>query len=142
MLRALIVDDDPVNTRFLSEILSPYARCDIAENGRRGLTAFDRALAAGTPYDIIFLDVMMPGMDGHQALEGMRHLENRQGVPPSQAAKVIMVSALDDSRTLYRAFFQGHALSFLAKPFSGNTVLEELRKFDLIEAPPSTKEMP
>ena len=132
MLRALIIDDDPINTRFLSEVLAPHAACDIAENGRRGLAAFDAALTAGTPYDIIFLDVMMPGMDGHQALEGMRHLEERQGVPPSQSAKVIMVSALDDSRTLYRAFFQGHALSFLAKPFSGETVLAELRKFDLI----------
>ena len=132
MLRALIVDDDPVNTRFLSEILAPHATCDVAENGRRGLEAFGRALTDGTPYDIIFLDVMMPGMDGHQALERMRHLEQSQGVPPSQSAKVIMVSALDDSRTLYRAFFQGHALSFLGKPFSGETVLSELRKFDLI----------
>lgn len=139
MLRALIVDDDPVNTRFLSEILAPYAQCDIAENGRRGLAAFDQALSAGTPYDIIFMDVMMPGMDGHQALEGMRHLEHSQGVPPSQSAKVIMVSALDDSRTLYRAFFQGHALSFLAKPFSGDTVLDELRKFELIGAPSPTE---
>jgi two-component system chemotaxis response regulator CheY len=76
------------------------------------LEAFGRALTDGPPYDIIFLDVMMPGMDGHQALERMRHLEQSQGVPPSQSAKVIMVSALDDSRTLYRAFFQGHALSF------------------------------
>lgn len=134
MLRALIVDDDPVNTRFLTEILSPYAVCDSAANGRGGLEAFGRALAAATPYDIIFMDVMMPGMDGHQALEGMRHLEQQQGVPATQAAKVIMVSALDDSRTLYRAFFQGHALSFLAKPFTGETVLSELRKFDLIDA--------
>lgn len=140
MLRALIVDDDPINTRFLSEILAPYAQCDIAGNGRRGLAAFEQALLAGTPYDIIFLDVMMPGMDGHQALEGMRHLEDSQGVPPSQAAKVIMVSALDDSRTLYRAFFQGHALSFLGKPFSGETVLHELRKFDLIDTPPATED--
>jgi len=81
MLRALIVDDDPVNTRFLSEILAPHATCDVAENGRRGLEAFGRALTDGTPYDIIFLDVMMPGMDGHQALERMRHLEQGQGVP-------------------------------------------------------------
>jgi len=132
MLRALIVDDDPINTVFLAEILSPYATCDIAENGRAGLTAFERALAAQAPYDIIFMDVMMPGMDGHQALEGMRHVEQTQGVPDSQAAKVIMISASNDTRTVYRAFFQGHALSFLAKPFSGETVLSELRKFDLI----------
>lgn len=132
MLRALIVDDDPVNTRFLQEILAPYATCDTAEDGQEGLDAFGRALAADAPYDFIFLDIMMPGMDGHQALEGMRHLEHRKGVASSDAAKVIVVSANDDSRNVYRAFFQGQAISFLAKPFSCDTVLDELRKFDII----------
>jgi two-component system chemotaxis response regulator CheY len=135
MLRALIVDDDPVNSRFLEEILSPYAACDTAACGRDGLDAFGRALAAGRPYDLILLDVMMPGMDGHQALEGMRDLEHRQGVSSSDAAKVIMISALDDTKTMYRAFFQGQALSFLTKPFTCDTVLGELRKFDLIDNP-------
>jgi len=138
MLRVLIVDDDPVNTCFLMEILNPYAICETADNGRQGLDAFGRALASGKPYDLIFLDVMMPGMDGHQALEGMRHLEHQQGVASSDAAKVIMVSALDDTRTIYRAFFQGQALSFLAKPFTSDTVLDELRKFDIITDQPHT----
>jgi len=136
MLRALIVDDDPVNTCFLMEILSPYAFCDTAVDGRQGLDAFGRALESGRPYDLIFLDVMMPGMDGHQALEGMRHMEHQQGVASSDAAKVIMVSALDDTRTIYRAFFQGQALSFLPKPFTCDTVLDELRKFDIITDQP------
>ncbi|MFU2209659.1 response regulator [Solidesulfovibrio sp. C21] len=135
MLRTLIVDDDPVNTCFLREILSPYAACDTAGNGMEGLSAFGRALSAGAPYDLIFVDVLMPGMDGHQALEGMRHLEHQQGVSSSDAAKVIMISAQDDAKTVYRAFFQGQAMSFLAKPFTCDTVLDELRKFDLIDAP-------
>ena len=133
MLRALIVDDDPVSKRFLAEILAPYAACDIADNGRQGLEAFSRALAEQRAYDFIFLDVMMPGMDGHQALEGMRHLERRQGVGAAHAAKVIMISASDDSRNVYRAFFQGQALSFLSKPFSSDSVLDELRKFNIID---------
>ncbi len=136
MLRALIVDDDPVNTLFLMEILAPYAACDNAADGLAGLDAFDRALASGHPYDLIFLDVKMPGMDGHQALERMRHLERLRGVGIADAAKVIMISALDDSRTIYRAFFQGQALSFLTKPFTCETVIEELRKFDIIPSLP------
>lgn len=133
MLRALIVDDDPVSKRFLAEILAPYAACDLADNGRQALDAFGRALAAHRPYDVILLDVMMPGMDGLQALEGMRHLERQQGVGLADAAKVIMVSASDDSRNVYRAFFQGQAMSFLSKPFTGDSVLDELRKFDIID---------
>jgi two-component system chemotaxis response regulator CheY len=133
MLRALIIDDDPVCKRYLAEILAPYAACELASDGREGLDAFGRALDRHTPYDVIFIDVMMPGMDGHQALEGMRHLERQEGVGLTDAAKVIMVSANDDSRTVYRAFFQGQAMSFLPKPFTGDAVLDELRKFDIID---------
>lgn len=135
MLRALIVDDDPVTKRFLAEILAPFAACELAANGREGLDAFAQALRAGTPYDVIFIDVMMPAMDGHQALEAMRHLEHEQHVGPADAAKVIMVSAVDDSKNVYRAFFQGQALSFLPKPFTSDAVLAELRKFDIIDQP-------
>ena len=106
-----------------------------AANGREGLDAFAKALRAGTPYDVIFIDVMMPAMDGHQALEAMRHLEHEQHVGPTDAAKVIMVSAADDSRNVYRAFFQGQAMSFLPKPFTCDAVLAELRKFDIIDQP-------
>ena len=135
MLRALIIDDDPVTKRFLAEILAPFAACELAANGREGLDAFAWALGAGTPYDVIFIDVMMPAMDGHQALEAMRHLEHEQHVGLADAAKVIMVSASDDSRNVYRAFFQGQALSFLPKPFTSDAVLAELRKFDIIDQP-------
>lgn len=135
MLRALIVDDDPVTKRFLAEILAPYAACDLAANGREGLDAFAAALAAGTPYDVLFIDVMMPAMDGHQALEAMRHLEHEHRVGSENAAKAFMVSAADDAKNVYRAFFQGQALSFLAKPFTGDAVLGELRKFDIIAHP-------
>lgn len=133
MLRALIIDDDPVTKRFLAEILAPFAACELAANGREGLDAFARALGDAKPYDVIFIDVMMPAMDGHQALEAMRHLEHEQHVGPADAAKVIMVSAADDSRNVYRAFFQGQALSFLPKPFTSDAVLDELRKFDIID---------
>ena len=73
MLRALIVDDDPVNTRFLVEILTPYAICDTAGNGHAGLEAFRRALTVGPAYDLILLDVMMPeSTEGFQFIWRLR----------------------------------------------------------------------
>lgn len=132
-MRALIVDDDAVNTRLLQEILSPYADCLTAGDGRAGVRAFCAALDAGKPVDLVFMDIMMPGMDGHQALEQIRDIEARRGLAKDRAVKAIMVSSLDDHKHKARAFFHGQAMSFLRKPFSVEDVLVELRKFDLIE---------
>ena len=126
--RVLVVDDVEANVRLLEAKLTiEYFDVVSCHDGATALS-----LAAEAQPDLILLDVMMPGMDGHQALEGMRHLGHERGVSSSDAAKVIMISALDDTRNVYRAFFQGQALTFLAKPFTCDAVLDELRRFDII----------
>jgi two-component system, chemotaxis family, chemotaxis protein CheY len=132
-LKALIVDDDAVNARFLEEALTPYAVCQRAEHGMEGVRAFEATLALNEPFDLIFMDIMMPGMDGHQALETIRDIERKRSIPDDQSVKVIMISAFDDMKHVSRAFFQGHALAFLNKPFDVQTLLDELRKFHFID---------
>jgi len=132
-LKALIVDDDAINARFLEEALAPYAACRRAEHGEEGVHAFEKALDAGDPFDLVFMDIMMPGMDGHQALETIRDIERKRSIPEELSVKVIMISAFDDMKHVSRAFFQGHALAFLNKPFGVQTLLDELRKFHFID---------
>ena len=73
-------------------------------------------------------------MNGLQALEKMRVLETREGIPPHQAAKVIVTTSLDDDHTTARAFFQGQAMSCLTKPMTVGKIFNELIRFGLIEA--------
>ncbi len=131
-MRALIVDDDPINRLFLEELLSYHAEVTAASSGRQAVELFRHALEAGMPFDFVLSDIMMPDMDGHQTVEKLRSLEQDHGLLGDQAVRVIMISALDDAKHVNRAFFQGNALSYLTKPVTNEALLAELRKFELI----------
>ena len=49
-------------------MLAPVADCDFAYDGSEAVDVVRLAIEDRTPYDLICLDIMMPGMDGHQAL--------------------------------------------------------------------------
>ena len=110
----LIVDDE-LNIRqslegLLSEEGYSVRTCPSAEEG---------LIAAGNdPPDVVFLDVMLPGMDGLQALERLRTLAPR--------AKVVMMSGQSDLTTAVRATKLG-AHNFLEKPLHPERVLLELK---------------
>jgi len=124
-VKFLVVDDDPACCELLRDILSPYAACDLAIDGREAIDAFRLALEDGQPYDLVCLDIMMPGIDGHAALEAMRQIEQQHGIRGSDAAKVMMTTALRDSKHCIRAFEQG-CESYVTKPLQPQRVLAEV----------------
>lgn len=127
-MRFLIVDDDESILLYLQAVLAPFARCDSAASGEAGLAMFDEAHVAGDPYDVVMMDILMPGMDGHQAAETMRAREAALGVGPMQAFKLVMITSLVDDANVSRAFFQAHATCYLVKPFDKAKILDELRE--------------
>jgi len=127
MLKYLIVDDDPACRRLLKHLLSPSGHCDVAYDGREGAAAFRMALEAGQPYDLICLDIMMPGDDGHLVLDAIRQVERERGIQGLDGVKVVMVTAVDDSQQCVRAFRQG-CESYVTKPIEGRRLLEAVGK--------------
>ncbi len=134
MLRALVVDDAPVNREFLLLALESLARCDAAASGEEALALFERALSGGLPYEAVFLDIMLPGMNGLQTLERMRTAEDAAGLPEPACARVIITTGLDDDHAASRAFISGRAVSYMTKPFRLRQIREELVKLGLVEA--------
>lgn len=132
MLKALIVEDEQVNREFLLLALKPYASCTAVGTGEACLREHQRALATDAPFDLIFLDIMLPGIDGLRTLEQMRATEDAFDLSESARAKVIVTTVLNDHNTASRAFIHGHAASFLTKPFRARELMEELATLGLI----------
>jgi two-component system chemotaxis response regulator CheY len=129
-MRVLIVEDNPLNQEFLKAIMASHdAFCEAVESGEEALEAFERAHAAAEPYDLVFMDIVLPNMDGQQTLEKLRAIEKSQAVA---SVKVIMTTALDDKKNMTRAFFQGQAISYLTKPFTVDEVGKELQRLGLV----------
>lgn len=131
-MKCLIVEDEFISRMILKEMLTPYFDCDIAVNGEEAVTAFKLAHESKRPYDLICLDIMMPLMDGQEALRQIRELERIMDIPHELEVKVIMTTALDDPKTVFTSFYKGGATSYLVKPTSKQRLLQELRTFGLI----------
>ncbi len=79
-MRILIAEDGFISRVLLAEILSPYADCDIATDGEEEIHAFELAWERGNPYDFICTDIVLPNLNGQQALERIREIETEMGL--------------------------------------------------------------
>ena len=71
--KVLVAEDGPDNQALISVILrNAGAEVDVAPNGRVAVEKASSAMAAGTPYDAILMDMQMPEMDGYEATGKLR----------------------------------------------------------------------
>ncbi|HEY3932602.1 MAG TPA: response regulator, partial [Verrucomicrobiae bacterium] len=102
----LVVDDDVVARRVILGVLqTAFARPESAENGEAAL-----ALAMEKPFDVIFLDVVMPGMDGFEVCSKIRETISNRATP------VIFVTGQNDFETRARMSRTG-GNDLMGKPF-------------------------
>ena len=111
--------------------LSKYGECDVTVDGMEAVDAFMMALEDEEPYDLICLDIMMPVMDGYQALVGIRNLEKERNVPEDKAVKVIMTTALNEEKNVKMAFELGCTI-YSGKPIDKDRFEQALKKLGLI----------
>lgn len=131
-MRTLIVEDDFISRRILKEILSSHGDCDIAIDGKEAVQAFRMALDEKKPYELICMDIMMPNMDGQEALKKIRDIEQERGITGSREVKVIMTTALDDPKNVVEAYYKGGATSYVVKPINKGRLLGQIRTFGLL----------
>jgi two-component system chemotaxis response regulator CheY len=131
-LRILLVEDDVTSRLVLQTFLSRYGECHIAVNGREGVEAFRSILERGQRYDLICMDIMMPEMDGREALRHVRALEEAQGISSTYGAKIIMTTALADIKGVVRCFWE-LCDSYLVKPIDLTQLLSQLKSYRLVQ---------
>jgi two-component system chemotaxis response regulator CheY len=132
-LKILIVEDDFASFKILEEYLCEYGNCYVAVNGADTVKAFKKALDEGQPYDVICLDIMLPKMNGHLALEEICKIEREYGISDSDGVKVIMTTAIDDPEDIIKAFKQG-CKAYIVKPITSEKLLAEMQKLSLIKS--------
>ncbi len=131
-MRILIVEDNYISQEFLRDIMEEWGQCKVVESGEDAVEEFARALG-DAPYSIVFMDIMLPGIDGLQALEQIREKEKLNAVPSENEVKAIITTALDDDVKAARAFIQGQAIAYINKPIRREMVAVELQEFGLID---------
>lgn len=131
-MRILIAEDDYASRKFMQTFLSKFGECDVTVDGAEALEAYQMAYEADEAYDLICLDIMMPGMDGYQTLKAIRDMEEINGVSKDESIKVIMTTALNEGKNLTKAFDLG-CIAYAGKPIDQDKFTDVLRKLEIID---------
>lgn len=126
-MKILIVEDEFITKEFLRNVLIKYGDCDVVSNGQQAIDIFDRALK-NNPYHLVCMDIMMPVMDGKVATSKIREIEKKYGVKAKDEVKILMITALDDPKTVIESMFHSGATAYIAKPLSKEKLLHEIEK--------------
>ena len=133
-LRMLIVEDEFLSRNLLASLMAERGSADVAVDGEEAVRAVKYAYDSGTPYDVIFLDIMLPVMDGQEALRRIRDYERERGLHAPEGCKVVMTTALSDARNVMDAF-KGQCEAYIVKPYNKPKIEEQLRSIGLLDRP-------
>ena len=119
--KVLAVDDSLVTLKILKKIIKDSEFEIIAEatSGEDAITKYDEVQP-----DLVLLDIIMPGMDGIEALEKI--------IEKDASAKIIMVSSMGTKEKVMESLEKG-AKNFVMKPYEKSTLLEVMKKVCLSE---------
>jgi two-component system chemotaxis response regulator CheY len=132
-MRTLVVEDDFLSRMILQKMLQPFGSCDVVVNGKEAIQAFKLAILDNNPYTLICLDIMMPEMDGKEALKLIRQEEQNLGVIPKNEVRIMMVTALDAPKDVIDAYFEGGCTSYLVKPINKIKIMNALKELQLYD---------
>ncbi len=108
----LLVDDTPENLMVLSEILKPFYKVKVANNGIKALNL----IASGDIPDLILLDIMMPELNGYDVCKKLKSDPLTRNIP------IIFVTALTDCTDEAEGLGLG-AVDYITKPVNASIVL-------------------
>ena len=120
IMKVLAVDDDMVNRMVFGAFLGKVRETmlfdyEVAESGLEALQK-----CASTQFDIVFMDIMMPEMDGYEAIGAIKQIYKLQDW---EFPLFVMVTACDTKEAVLKAHAAG-AVGFLMKPVNKNEVVD------------------
>ena len=115
--KILIVDDSPTEALFMSDLLGKKGfKVSVAGNSEQAFARLEKE-----PFDLILMDVVMPGQNGYQATRAIKKDERFQGIP------VIMCTTKGLETDRVWGMRQG-ASDYIVKPVKAEELLEKIAK--------------
>ncbi len=122
-LSILVVEDNDINALLARALLAKLGhRPTIASTGAAAIESWLSARAAGTPYDLVLMDVHMPGIDGLEATRRIRAAEAERGDTHTRIIALTANALSEDRETCLAAGMDG----FLTKPLDRERLAEAL----------------
>lgn len=131
-MKILLVDDNFVSRKLLNALLGELGECVPAASGEEAIELFTQGHESQNPFDLICLDVMMPGLDGHETLAKIRRWEEDNDIDSIQGVKVIMITAMDDKKNVFQAF-KGGCEAYIVKPVERTKLMEAIARLGLVK---------
>jgi two-component system chemotaxis response regulator CheY len=129
-MKTLIVEDEFTGRAILQGILGGFGDCHVAVSAEEAVHAFKNSFQASVPYDLICMDIHLPGMNGIEAVKEIRDFEETHGVLSSQGVKILMATAIDKPHEVVESF-KSLCDGYLIKPISAQALFEKLKALKL-----------
>ena len=115
--RIVVAEDDPSISAMLEKVLSQFYQVTITHDGASALAAAGKSPAP----DLLLLDVMMPGMDGHAVAAAARQLPGLKSIP------IIFLTAKTGPSEVIKGIQSG-ARHYITKPFKIDDLMQRVKK--------------
>src|SRR4051794_6847669 len=122
-LSILVAEDNDINALLARALLAKLGhRPTIASSGEAAIESWQAAQAADTPYDLVLMDVHMPGIDGFEATARLRAAEAERGSARTRIIAVTANASAEDRAACLAAGMDG----FVTKPLDREKLAEVL----------------
>ena len=132
-MKSLVVEDEFSTRLIMKKLLGPFGPVKVVEDGKGALKAIQKAWKVAEPFDLVCLDMLLPGMNGDEVLAEIRRMENEAGEEVSEEGriKVIMATSIADGKTAVK---EGDTPcdGYILKPIDREKLLTELERLALI----------
>ena len=130
-MKIMVIDDVSMNILRLKQAAKSFGAVEGYQDARAGLEALQFAYLTSAPYDVLFLDIVMPEMSGFDVLAAV--VKMGADLPPAARTKVVMVTARSQEESVRQAI-RGGASAYVIKPYSDEKIHELIRRLTGAEA--------
>jgi two-component system chemotaxis response regulator CheY len=134
-MRSLIAEDDQTCALIMSTLLKRYGSPEVVSDGDAAIRAFTAGLAARNPFDLVCLDIIMPGFDGAACLRCLRAIESGFGREGGDRCRILMASSVHTTKSILTSF-RDQCDGYLLKPITRANLAKELAELGFTATAP------